>query len=1068
MEDTAAAAQRLKALEKFASDFYQNIPAYLETHFPSIVLSIAAAALHDLRHYIEDDTEPDISWANPWVELHRRVLEYNWNDNEAFPEERRRIMEAEDPTAAIQGLTLTAADVLDTRALYMLTKRVCWRTRKDPSKGGASTSTLHLPEDEWERLRALPPAEREAAERELIAPITFGAFEVDLESEPTPGPTPAGVRAALAAGLETMHPLLAFDGTLEDGTAFSGSIVVQFHPLVADEDTREAYFPVVVGLVFGPLETTLAEGGAPTFPDPTAWSDADRTTFWDTLQASLTELVPAPEPATTGTTGTTGTLGTMPTPAETPPAARPGWTPVVPVAKERREAVRRSMLEPYPVPRRVAEDSLALALTRGLGPMFAGGYAKVPDLDRRGELACKEAERLFWDAVEKAADATAPGWQRETLDGKTVLVLPVDEEKARSFWGAVTKSLNATPEEDKEGPGIHAEEPHFENRTHWTQGRVVHETALTFWPDEAFSNKYDEPRAAVRFRRETSPGYQALLSERGKRPFFADGWLWIPRGTEREGFRIGGLSTLLFPEGRGALERLQTRNLKDYEGRLHRIFQEPSLFQDTDKLAVRDLQAAVRRAKAWLRELSVYDIGPDLLLCVFEAFHRQRDTWANEQVELKDGHVVNTRPWRIIRLDPADLRVRLDPDETKWGKNWRGELFNKLEALTTFQRQTRTSKGRKVDVGDRFLGRVIDGRREIDEKDTPETNPRLGLVRALDEAKALPVDAFFVEVSVDFMRHLVAWSEDEKGGIHWGMDAAKAAERKALLVDKVSPDEAREEARKKRAHARATPYTEGSPRLMTLSNLEKWPLTRKLLAYVLLGELTPNFQRYRSRNGTSRTRRKPNRLGGMHALITVGERDFVACNGKHGNGYRVKAWMDKVVGYEKRTGPGGGASAFHAFVKDLDGLTDTLVLYLELGPVGGRTLRSTDALRALYSYTRNPPSAYNLKLKLYLPADREDRLRARLKKAGIEDAADTVGPHVFTPTRPGGIAPKDLHIARLQAKWTQAELAAKVGVSQAVVAYWETAKRPIPPDREAALREVLADHLKTPSPDPPL
>lgn len=1027
--DEATLKALLKRAEKVAAYFRSGKPLELiEEHehwFPCIFFETAYNALYALRTYIEDESEPDISWENPWVEIRFPVA---WNfERHAFTtgmEEKDWLNP--DNAAFAERVGKGSVDLLYSHTLHELTHGAYYRKHGDQS-------VLHTLEGEALR----------AAEEALVQPVCWGGALINEQGDPNTDP-------ALAARLESMllPGGLTVTATQDDGTELKGVVVVQFHPLVVDEDEHRAYFPVVVGLGFLPSDTAREPEQEAPFLDPSTWSEEVRRTFWEKLLGELDKVIHSlaaqkPQTSETAQTGTTGTL------------------PARPVPEERRASVA-SVMSPVPMPRAAVKDASSLALLRGLGRMFAG-YTKVPDLDLRGETARKEAEGLFWAALEDTLNESIPGWKRETRDGKTVCTLPVDERKARSLWDAVTKSLNA----EKDGPGIEVRAPQFQNRTHFLQGRdIVQETALMFWPEEALRDKWEEPVLPVRFRRESSPGYLALLERHGPRPFFADGWLWLPRGNEREGFRIGGLSTLLFPEGRAALERLKKRDLKNYETQLQRIFREPSLFRDADARAVQDLQAAVRRVKNWLRELSVYDIGPDLLLCVFEAFHRQRDAWVQERVTLPDGRGVETRPWRILRLDPGGLRVRLDPRGT-WGKNWRGRLFEKLEALTTFQRQTRTRAGRKVDVGDRFLGRVIDGIQGIDEEAAPETDPGLGLVRALKRARAFPVDAFFVEVSVDFMERLVTWAVDEKGIVRWGIDAAKAAEHRALTSGE-TPKDARTVAREKRADARGKPYYEHSPRLLTLGNLEEWPPTRKLFSHVLLQERTPNFERYRDAQGTSRKRPKRNRRGGHYHLVTLDGRDFVTCHGAHGHGYRVKVWIGKGD-YEKRTGPGGGKQAFKTFVEDLRGLVESVELRLELGTGTGGPLWDQEALRTLESYGRNPPGAYDLKLKLYLPADLEERLRERLEEAGIDavDESEAGGASILTPSRPGGLTPAEVRMARLKAEWKQEDLAVKVGVSRVMVAYWENAKKPIPPDREARLREVLADYLEPLHPGPP-
>jgi len=627
------------------------------------------------------------------------------------------------------------------------------------------------------------------------------------------------------------------------------------------------------------------------------------------------------------------------------------------------------------------------------------------------------------------------------------------EEETRDIWRVATRAMN----KGEGGPGLVIVDPGFETSTRFDHKKqeVIVETHVTLWPEESLHDQDGWDVPPVRFRSEGSPGYIALLERQGPRPYLADGWLWIPRSNEREGFRIAGLSTLLFPEGRAALERVKEKELADYEAELNRIFQQPSLFQDQDINAVQQLRTAIRRVKNWLRNLSTYDISHDLILCIFEAFFWQRDAWINQRLRCPDGREIDTTPWRVIRLDTDDLRIRVDPLE-KWGANWRSRLLEKLEALTAFERQTRTRMGRKVDVGDRFLGRVIDGYRGVEEGTAPETDPALGLTRILKRAGILPVDAFFVEVSIDFMERLVTWAVDENGKVHWGLDAAKAAERAALVHYPNDPKRARQIVEAKRQEVKATPYYEHSPRLLTLGNLEGWPVERKLLSNVLLQEATPNFERYQDAKGRTRKRRRNNKYGGREALVTIDGADFVSCNGTQGHGYRVQTWISKT-GYEKRREQEGWSKVFWAFVSDLDALGQALDLRLQ---IKDSQIDTAGAIEKLESFKRKPSLARDIVLRAYLPLDLEARLRERLAEEGIDaiDAEELQSP-VNIPSEPGGLTPAQMRTARKRAEMTQAELAEKVGVTQGLLSQWERAKKTIPEEHLSRLRQVLGDFV---------
>ena len=168
-----------------------------------------------------------------------------------------------------------------------------------------------------------------------------------------------------------------------------------------------------------------------------------------------------------------------------------------------------------------------------------------------------------------------------------------------------------------------------------------------------------------------------------------------------------------------------------------------------------------------------------------------------------------------------------------------------------------------------------------------------------------------------------------------------------------------------RQAARARPYYLHSPRLLSVGNLERWPVRRKLLAYALLQEV-------RARGA----RRGGGRTGGRRD----DGRAYVGCNGARGQGYRVVTWLAKARA-DRRPGLG-------PFIDDLAALRQTLGLRLELRgggrKAGDETVWDDEALAVLEAYRRTPALAGDLRLKISLPADLEAQLQARLAAAGIE------------------------------------------------------------------------------------
>jgi len=1025
--------ERREQLSKTTDYYLLNLEERDPDWFTRTVLKFTEDGLRSLRHYIEGKEDPEISWENPTVEL-----QYPMNYADLFPILTPETLKSEEDTK--EAFVNVILATLEYAVLSSATEGMAVEKRGEESRLLVAPWSPHFKD-----LENLPTAERDEKTVELMAPFSIGgqavlgpdgeqrslfplhpeAFEHDLKGEELP----EGYRIV---GRST--PPLTFHGAIDSGEEFTAYPSVQFHPLVCNVDEERSYYPVVVGLHFYASEDLPdrkegEEYPAPSYPDPSTWSKENQEDFWNSLldyiHKERERLLPEEE--------------------EEEDRATP----------ERVVPVKRSVMSPVPMPREAHKFTHGMALQRGLGRMFAG-YRNIPDLDIHEDLARQEAEALFWSMLEDFFDKKVKPpvpWERKEVNGKTVLTFSgLPEDKVRTLWYSFTKTLNA----GQGGPGVEVAPPSFKERRSLNPKttEVEHTTTVVLWPEESLTDRNGKPTLPVKFRRKSSPGYLALLDRQGPSPFFADGWVWFTYGEEREGFRIGGLPLLLYPEGQRALERLLSRNIKDLEGELNHILQNPSIFQDEEERAVRGLHSGIERVKRQIKRLKTYDCQ-DLVLCIFEAFWRQRNTWVEEKLELRNGRKIQTSPWKIIRLDPGDLRLRLDPGG-EWGKNWRGCLFDRLEALATFQRRTVTRKGRAVDVGDSLLRRVLDGRRPP-ASSSPDGDPYLGLVRLLKNAGAFPYDAFFVEVSFDFMGRLYTWATDERGHTFWGIDAAQAVKRLSLASSPSDKKGAEEKAKEKRAKAKKRPHYYHSPRLMTIMNLRNYPHLRKQFAYILLTEKTPNYKTFRDSKGRNLRRRTKNRLGGKEALFSFDGMDFFLCGGKYGTGYKVQEWLRKV-GYKRRTGPGGGVQAYRDFLKDLRVLFKDLGLRLKIMGSKSGTALDQEALTTLTTFKSDPPKGYGLKLKVYLPENTEDHLRDLLKEADI-DTIDEYGGDILSPSRPGGLTPAQVRVARAKAGWTQGELAEKIGVSQMTISRWENAEKPIPAERDTQLREVLKDYF---------
>jgi len=675
----------------------------------------------------------------------------------------------------------------------------------------------------------------------------------------------------------------------------------------------------------------------------------------------------------------------------------------------------------------------------------------IPNLDLTGPIAAAEAQQLFLEILTATLDQAVAerghiaSWTLRDHGNVTRFVVQgFHEREVRELWAAAVYAASMAAG----NPGVTISDPVFRGSTGMNRktGQSIAEVHIDCWLGGLLMPADGRSLPPARFSSDRAPGYLDLIERYGTELYYAEGYLWRACGTTLEGFRLGGLPLFQGAEDQAVLTpRVGHQHTHDLTAPLD--LSQPMLLNSPHAGVVHERQMGLDSAARFFTRRSTYDCQ-DLVLCLFEAFHRQRDAWVTEHVQIPNGQKLSITPWRLLCLDPHELRARLDPRQT-WGANWRSRLFDRLITLTMLERQTRSRTGQVIDAGDRLVRRVLDGRRALHDGD--QLDAGIGLVSTLHRAGALPVDAFLVEISVDFMARLMTWATDERGIIHWGSAAADAAERAALATQPEDRQRARRVRTQIRQEARAQPYYLHSPRLLTLGNLERWSVRRKWLAYALLQERTPPRKSRRDTRKHTRRRQQRNPQRGREVLVRFNGQDYVGCNGSRGHGYRVAIWIEKA-GHD-------GHRSLRAFLADLTALQRSLDLRLELRASGrqstGNSVWDGEALTVLEAYGRTPGLAGDFRLKIYLPVDLETQLRARLAAVGIEAVDD--GEERASLLQPrGGPSPADLRLARQHAGWTQSELARRLGVTKVTISQWECGKKPIPATRLPRLRVMVA------------
>ena len=287
------------------------------------LLRILTGAIVNLREYLTDGRDPDISWSSPFVELRYSVL-WDWEEGRdtVRPITDEDLHNPADPIGS-EWIAETFSRILDITILKGLTKGAAFLTK------GEETVSLIAPEIQ-EALDAMTEEERDAYLTGYGEPFVVGgayqkAWEFDEDQLKEGEPIEEDGEPVMAlvphgpGSIEDTKPVLPFKGEV-DGVPFSGSVVFAVHPLVVDGNHREAFYPVVVGIQFDPTAEDVEKPEDLVFPDPTLWSPADRETFWTALMGGLEEigdgLLPEFEPMETaplsgvskGISTATGTL----------------------------------------------------------------------------------------------------------------------------------------------------------------------------------------------------------------------------------------------------------------------------------------------------------------------------------------------------------------------------------------------------------------------------------------------------------------------------------------------------------------------------------------------------------------------------------------------------------------------------------------------------------------------------------------------------------------------------------------------------------------------------------------
>lgn len=275
---------------------------------PLQMLAFIQNALSNLRHYIEADDLPDVSWASPVVELEYEAPWASFRKPE------------EGPLPWAEGDLEPSGDDLETAD-----SAIAWSTDMFLKVGERLLlhALTHKVFYEEKRGRLVPYLPKELADKPwadvapLFRPWMFGgepgdAWWADFLAEHGVIHT-AGEEAGDADLPAFMLSLSWTPDEGEEGEPFTCTVhpVVALYPAIIDRKAKHAYHPVLVGLV--------AEG------KPLAeWPPETRERLWDELFAAFDRLAEGQELATGADEAAALAEATAEAaPVETPPGATP-------------------------------------------------------------------------------------------------------------------------------------------------------------------------------------------------------------------------------------------------------------------------------------------------------------------------------------------------------------------------------------------------------------------------------------------------------------------------------------------------------------------------------------------------------------------------------------------------------------------------------------------------------------------------------------------------------------------------------------------------------------------------
>ena len=293
-----AAKARLKrcsaTFPKLLEDYEQDHP---EWRF-EVPYWLLKWGLKSLQCYLASSEKSGISWASPYVEI-RFPVDCIWSETSTAQQPsftlqsgRLSIANMKDEKAADKALSRLLIRHLEIVALQEWTNRSSFEQRGDKLQPILSAAQI----EELDKIS--DPAERKKAGEALFWPQSFGAGTIDY-GEIVEGQTISKENAEQLAAIAP--PLVSLPLDI-DGHKVNLITIFEIKPLIANADTKQAYFPLTVGLAIqaGEAESVDERWLEQPWVCLEKWDDSDRQAIWPWLyqmiEATLAELGPKSPP----------------------------------------------------------------------------------------------------------------------------------------------------------------------------------------------------------------------------------------------------------------------------------------------------------------------------------------------------------------------------------------------------------------------------------------------------------------------------------------------------------------------------------------------------------------------------------------------------------------------------------------------------------------------------------------------------------------------------------------------------------------------------------------------------